>query len=213
MHIPDGILPPAVSFLGYGLTGLTTWYCLRQIDRESHPQEQIPKAALLAGAFFISSLIHIPLPPVSIHLILNGLIGILLGYYAFLAILIGLFFQAVMFGHGGLTSLGVNALLMGIPSLLMGLGYRWLQQTQPRFLRRGHSWLAFLLGAGALALSAIAFTLLILSFISPDVDPQAERAYLYLTLGGYFLQALIEGTFTVLILAFLQKVKPELLKD
>jgi cobalt/nickel transport system permease protein len=95
----------------------------------------------------------------------------------------------------------------------MGLGYRWLQQTQPRFLRRGHSWLAFLLGAGALALSAIAFTLLILSFISPDVDPQAERAYLYLTLGGYFLQALIEGTFTVLILAFLQKVKPELLKD
>ena len=41
-----------------------------------------------------------------------------LGYFAFPAILIGLLFQALVIGHGGLTTLGVNAAMMGIPALL-----------------------------------------------------------------------------------------------
>ncbi|MFP4007617.1 MAG: energy-coupling factor ABC transporter permease, partial [Spirulinaceae cyanobacterium] len=98
MHIPDGLLPSSVYISGYAITGGVTWYSLRQISQKSNPQTQIPQASLLTAAFFVSSLIHIPIPPTSIHFVLNGLMGIILGYYAFPAILIGLFFQAVMFG-------------------------------------------------------------------------------------------------------------------
>ena len=118
MHIPDGFIPPSLCIAGYALTGGVTWYCLRKINRTTNPSQQIPKASLLTAAFFVASLIHIPLPPSSLHLVLNGMMGTILGYYAFPAILIGLFFQAVMFQHGGLSTLGVNAAMMGIPALL-----------------------------------------------------------------------------------------------
>ena len=92
MHISDGLLPAPVAISGYAITGFATWYSLRQINRQSEPTQGIPKASLLTAAFFVASSIHIPVPPTSLHLILNGLLGVVLGYYAFPAILIGLFF-------------------------------------------------------------------------------------------------------------------------
>jgi cobalt/nickel transport system permease protein len=118
VHIPDGILPAQVCAAGYAITGLATWYSLRQINRKPDPTAEIPKASLLTAAFFVASSIYIPIPPASVHLILNGLLGVVLGYFAFPAILIGLLFQALVIGHGGLTTLGVNAAMMGIPALL-----------------------------------------------------------------------------------------------
>ncbi|MEN8447025.1 MAG: CbiM family transporter, partial [Cyanobacteria bacterium J06555_13] len=112
MHIPDGIVPAQVCIAGYGTTGLLTWFSLRQIDRQGNSAAKVPKAALLTAAFFVASSIYIPIPPASVHLLLNGLLGVILGYFSFPAILIGLFFQALIVGHGGWTSLGVNATMM-----------------------------------------------------------------------------------------------------
>ncbi|MEA5419146.1 cobalt transporter CbiM [Spirulina sp. CCNP1310] len=206
MHIPDGLLPPQIMIGGYALTGGITWFTLRQIHRTSDPTAQLPKASLLTAGFFVLSLIHIPVPPTSIHLVLNGLMGIILGYYAFPAILIGLFFQAVMFGHGGLSSLGVNALIMGLPALLAyglsqwGEGRNWRQMT--RF------------GGGAIALfaAALLYVGLTLSTIAPELDADLERAAIVAALGGYGIQALIEGAFTVMAINFLERVKPEILQ-
>jgi cobalt/nickel transport system permease protein len=207
MHIPDGFLPPTVYLTGYGITGAMTWYSLRQIRRASLPPEkQIPKASLLTSAFFVASLIHFPIPPTSIHLVMNGLMGIVLGYYAFLGILIGLFFQAVMFGHGGLASLGINAVIMGIPAIIAYHLFRWKNPLPEKIM-------AFLAGAGALALSAIIFTLIMTTFISSDLDVQAEKTAIYFALIAYGIQAVIEGFFTMIIVAFLEKVKPEILDN
>jgi cobalt/nickel transport system permease protein len=118
MHISEGYLPAEVCIGGYAIASLTTWYSLRQINKSVDPSAGVPKAALLTAAFFIASSIKIPLPPSSVHLLLYGLLGITLGYYAFPAILVGLFLQAVIFQHGGLTTLGVNAAIAGIPTLL-----------------------------------------------------------------------------------------------
>lgn len=213
MHIPDGFLPPGVCIAGYALTGGVTWYCLRQIDRDRNLQANIPKASLLTAAFFVASLIHIPIPPTSIHLIFNGLMGALLGYYAFLAILIGLFFQAVMFQHGGMSTLGVNAIIIGSPSIA---AYYLFQQRgrlrgeKPMILT---TILSFASGAGALLLSAAMFAILLVTNISPDMDVNAERTAIVISLGSYSIQAAIEGVFTVMLISFLEKVKPELLKS
>ncbi|GAB4574889.1 MAG: cobalt transporter CbiM [Anaerolineae bacterium] len=209
MHIPDGILPAAVSAAGFVTAGGLTWAALRQIEREEDPRAQVPKAALLTAGFFVASWIHIPVPPTSVHLVLNGLLGVTLGWYAMPAILIGLFFQAVMFQHGGLTTLGVNATMMGLPALL---AYR-LFQLRHTLRLEGRTWLgvfAFLGGALGLGLAAlIAFSLLILT-IPETMDVAAERAAITgLTLAHVPLMV-IEGAFTALVVLFLDRVKPGL---
>lgn len=212
MHIPDGFLPPHICLTGYALTGGVTWYSLRQIRNDRYTQANIPKASLLTAAFFVASLIHIPLPPTSVHLILNGLMGAVLGYYAFPAILIGLFFQAVMFQHGGMSTLGVNAIILGTPAIA---AYHLFSQRENLSGKRQllTKVFSFIAGAGALLLSAMMFTLLLVTNISPDMNISAERTAIFLSLGGYAIQAVIEGVFSVMLISFLEQVKPELLKS
>lgn len=211
MHIPDGILPISVAVAGYVVTGVATRYSLRKINQLEDPHASLPKAALLTSAFMVASWIHIPVPPISVHLILNGLLGVALGYYAFPAILIGLFFQAIMFQHGGLTTLGVNAAMMGLPALL---AYH-IFQFHHRFGKNNQSSLvtfAFLGGALGLGVAAaIAFTLLITT-IPAHIDVAAERASIIALMAGHLPLMLIEGIITAMIVLFLQRVKPELLE-
>ena len=215
MHIPDGILPTGVLVGGYAVTGAATWLSLRKINQQENPQAGVPKAALLTAAFFVASWIHIPLPPTSVHLVLNGLLGVALGYYAFPAILIGLFLQAIMFQHGGLTTLGVNAAMMGIPALLayglFQLGLR-LAPTDPANPRRrivvGVA--AFVAGALGLALAAFIAYMLLVTPIPATLDADVERAAITALTLAHLPLALIEGVFTVLVVEFLLRVKPEL---
>ena len=214
MHIPDGILPAQLCIGGYGLTGFTTWFCLQKINRSADPAQGIPKAALLTAAFFTASLVHIPIPPTSVHFVLNGLLGVVLGYYAFPAILVGLFLQAVMFGHGGFSTLGVNALIMGLPALVAALIF----QLSDRFPTRLNppaviSLFSFLAGATAVALSTLMFYSLVLFNLPADLDANAERTALLTLAFAHLPLILLEGVFTVIVVSFLAKVKPELLRN
>ncbi len=211
MHIPDGILPAAVCVAGYATAGALTWQALRKIQAQEEPEAEVPKAALLTATFFVASWVHIPVPPTSVHLVLNGLLGVVLGWYAVPAILIGLFFQAVMFQHGGLTTLGVNTTLMALPALI-AFG---LFQLRHRLRLEGRAWLggfAFVGGALGLGLAAlIAFALLILT-IPGTLDAATEQtAITGLTLAHLPLM-ILEGTFTALVVLFLARVKPELIR-
>ncbi len=207
MHVPDGFLPAPVCIAGYGLTGLTTWYSLKRIQRQADPARHVPKASLLAAAFFVASSIHIPVPPLSVHLVLNGLLGALLGFYAFPSILIGLFFQAMFIGHGGLSTLGVNACIMGLPALLAYAVFR-LRSHLP--LRRRDTIASFLAGSIGVGLGAALFIGVIVLTLPPTLDAGTERTAL-LGLGlAHLPLVLAEGAFTAVLVTFLQRVKPEL---
>jgi cobalt/nickel transport system permease protein len=213
VHIPDGIVSAQVCAAGYALTGLATWYSLRQINRKPDPTAEIPKASLLTAAFFVASSIYIPVPPASVHLILNGLLGVVLGYFAFPAILIGLFFQALVIGHGGLTTLGVNATMMGIPALLayhIFQGRNTIGKALPEPARTGV--FAFLGGALGLGIAALIFLTLVILNIPADMDVNAERAAILTLSIAHIPLMLVEGTFTAMLVLFLQRVKPELLE-
>ncbi len=211
MHIPDGILPAPVCIGGYALAAPLLGYALRKINRMPDVTEQIPKASLLTAAFFIASSIHIPIPPSSVHLVLNGLLGAVLGYFAVPAIAIGLFLQAVMFGHGGLTTLGVNTVMMGLPALLAA----WVFRLRHRFgrlgARRADLLFAFLAGSMGLGLAAIIFFGLILATLPSGLDAQTERLAVYGLIASHVPLVLIEGVFTAMLVSFLRRVKPELL--
>src|SRR5947209_6463363 len=103
VHISNGVLQPSWWFGGLVLAVVLLWIASRGIR-----DEEIPLIALLTAAIFISSSIHIPLGPASVHLLLNGLVGVLLGWRAALAEAVGLLLQCVLIGHGGYEALGVN---------------------------------------------------------------------------------------------------------
>ena len=65
----------------------------------------IPRIALMTAAFFVASLIHVPIGPTSVHLLLNGLVGVLLGWRSALAIAVGLLLHGL---PGGETDHGVE---------------------------------------------------------------------------------------------------------
>ncbi len=213
MHIPDGILPAQVCAAGYAITGLATWYSLRQINRRPDPAAEVPKASLLTAAFFVASSIYIPVPPASVHLILNGLLGVVLGYFAFPAILIGLFFQALVIGHGGITTLGVNAAMMGIPALLAyhifqlrhSVGKSLAEPTRTGVF-------AFLGGALGLGIAALIFLALIIFNIPAELDAGAEQTAVLALSVSHVPLAIVEGIFTAMLVLFLRRVKPELLE-
>lgn len=113
VHISDGVLAPDWWGGGFLIAGLCAWLGARRLR-----DDEIPKIALLTAAFFVASLIHVRVGPTSVHLLLNGLLGVLLGWRVFLAIPVGLLLQVMLIQHGGFTTLGVNTCVMAFPALL-----------------------------------------------------------------------------------------------
>ncbi len=113
VHILDGVLTWPWVVGGFLGAAALCWWGMRRLR-----EEEIARIAVLSSAFFVASLIHVPtLAPTSVHLLLNGLVGVLLGPRSAMAILLALFLQAVLVGHGGLTTLGVNTCIMALPAL------------------------------------------------------------------------------------------------
>ena len=212
MHISEGILPGPILIGGYAIAGLATWYSLRQISKQNNPTDGVPKAALLTAAFFVSSSIHIPIPPASVHFVLNGLLGAVLGCYAFPAILIGLLFQAVMFGHGGLTTLGVNAVIMGVPAIIAARIFQLRHGVGDRLKSSvSLNLFGFLAGATGLGIAALLFFGLIIIYIPSDLDAKTEQTAIFGLMLAHVPLMGIEGIFTAMVVSFLRRVKPELL--
>lgn len=118
MHIPDGILALPVLAAGWAITIALIAITLWRSERVGGVIAAIPRLAVMTSAFFAVSLLHIPVGPTCVHLTLAGLMGIILGMLAFPAIFIGLVLQAFLLGHGGVTVLGVNTVNLGIPALV-----------------------------------------------------------------------------------------------
>lgn len=131
MHIAEGVL--SLPVLATGAAGAIAGIAigLKKMDMET-----VPRAGIVSAALFVASLIHVNLGATSVHLVLNGIGGLLLGFCLFPAYVVALFLQAVLFQFGGIVVLGVNTCTMAFSGVLGGLMGRYI-------LRVGWSpWLA-----------------------------------------------------------------------
>ncbi|RVU29295.1 cobalt transporter CbiM [Neptunomonas marina] len=197
MHIVDGALSNEILAIGAVVGALGVAKGLRDMD-----YEQMPVTALLASVFFVASYIHLPVGVSSIHLILNGLIGLALGWAAFPALLVALLLQAVFFGFGGFLVLGVNLINIAIPAVLVGLLLRHALAitTQKRQL----AMLGALAGGGAVTLTAF----MVAGTLALNGDaflPAAKLAFL-----SSLPLVVIEAAVTAAAVALIGQVKPEL---
>lgn len=197
MHISEGVLSPAVLAGGAGLAVMGTAIGLKKLDYEA-----IPRVAILSAAFFVASLIHVPVGPVGLHLVLNSLMGLLLGWVAVPAILIALFLQALLFQFGGLTVLGVNTVVMAAPAVLCFYAYRGLLRRQGTSASVG----AFACGATAILLSGLLVAAALIT------TGQAFLQVAELVLLAHIPVMIVEGVITLFIFLFLKKVRPEMLE-
>jgi cobalt/nickel transport system permease protein len=197
MHISEGVLSPAVLGGGAALAVAGCAIGLKKLDYEA-----IPRVAILSAAFFVATLIHVPIGPVAEHLVLNGLMGLLLGWMAVPAILIALFLQALLFQFGGLTTLGVNTVTMAAPAVICFYAYRGLLRRQgtPAAVA------AFACGATSILLSGVLVAVALIT------TGQAFLQVAELVLLAHIPVMIIEGVITLFIFLFLKKVRPEMLE-
>ena len=196
MHISEGILSAPVLIVEASLTAAAVSYAIKKMD-----YKQMSKVAILSSTFFVASFIHIPIGLSSVHLILNGVIGILLGWSAFPAILVALTFQAVLFQFGGLTSLGVNTFNMAFPAII---GFYLFHRGISGKNNLKALIFAFACGFLAVMFSAV-LTAMALSFTG-EVFIKIAKLILVTHLPVMF----VEGILTSFCIGFLRKVRPEI---
>ncbi len=197
MHISEGILSAPVLVTGAGLTAAAVGYSLKKMEHK-----EVPKVAILSSVFFVASLIHVPIGPSSVHLILNGVIGVLLGWSAFPAILVALALQGVLFQFGGITTLGVNTLNMALPAIICFYLFNRGVRSENNFIALI---LAFVCGFLAVLLSGV----MVAAALVFTGEPFMQVAKLLLI--THLPVMILEGVLTVFCIGFLKKVRPEIL--
>ena len=196
MHISEGILSAPVLVSGAALAAAGTAIGLKKLD-----YDKIANAGMLSAAFFVAALIHVPIGPTSVHLIFNGIVGILLGWAAFPAILVALMLQAVLFQFGGITTLGANTVIMALPAVICyHLFGRFISGKPSKAMIAG-----FACGFSSVLLSAL---LLAATLICTG---DSFRAIAELVVLAHAPIMVIEGIITAFCIGFLKKVRPEIL--
>lgn len=197
MHLSDGIVTWQVLAGGTALAAAGLAAGIRELK-----PERIPRVAVLSSAFFVGSLIHIPVGVSSAHLILNGLCGLLLGWAAFPSIFVALTFQVLLFQYGGVTVLGLNTFVMAFPAVVVWMFFRRAVAGGSRTLALAG---AFFAGFLSVVLSAV----ILAAFLSLSGEQFREAAVV--AIAWHIPVMLAEGLICALCVGFLRKVKPEML--
>jgi cobalt/nickel transport system permease protein len=118
MHIPDGFLSPSVFIPAFIITIIFWAICLKKIKLT---EKQVPIMGLLTALFFAAMMMNYPIVGgTTAHLLGGASMGLILGPFAGgISVTIILVLQALLFGDGGLTTLGANVLNMGIIDVLV----------------------------------------------------------------------------------------------
>lgn len=196
MHISEGVLSGPVLISGGAIAAAGTAIGLKKLD-----YDRIAQAGILSAVFFVASLIHVPVGPANAHLILNGLVGLLLGWAAFPVILVALILQAILFQFGGITALGVNTMIMALPAVMCYIVCSpFLHKKSALALPA-----AFACGFLSILLSALVLGLALVFTEENFFEVSA------IVIVAHIPVMIIEGIITALCVAFLKKVQPTML--
>ncbi|MGB5423451.1 MAG: cobalt transporter CbiM [Desulfobacterales bacterium] len=196
MHISEGVLSAPVLISGGVLAAAGTAIGLKKID-----YDHLARVGILSATFFVASLVHVPIGPSSIHLIMNGIVGLLLGWAAFPAILVALLLQGVFFQFGGITTLGVNTLIMALPAVIGYYLFAPLLHKDRKYL---------LLAGFGCGFCAVLFGGVIVGLALMFTEENFFKVAM-LVVTAHIPVMIIEGIVTAFCLAFLKKVQPAML--
>ena len=115
IHLPDGVLPIWLWVSGYFVAILIGAILLRFIKKEELTR-RLPLLGMMAAAMILGASVEII--PIAYHVNLTVITGILLGpCLIFLATFVVNVVLA-LFGHGGITVIGLNTLILSVEGIL-----------------------------------------------------------------------------------------------
>jgi len=215
MHIPDGILPVGLWVIGFIVMALAVGFSLFRL-RGMDMTKKIPLLGAVSAAMLVAMSLEIL--PLFYHINLSVVAGILLGpALGFLAAFIANLILALM-GHGGITVIGLNTLLLGSEAVLGHTLFYLFKKRLPVF------WRAVTATVLTLFMTTVALIgIVAVSHIDPELISHGDEhglihkgqvsvqtfAIMVLSLGviGWSIEAAITGA----VVKFISQVKPDLL--
>lgn len=203
MHIPDGFLDIWVAGLLWLGSVMVISLAVQRVQGELG-DERTPLLGVVAAGIFAAQMLNWPIPGgTSAHFVGGAFAGILLGpSLGILAMTAVVTIQALVFGDGGIITLGANLFAMAIVDVLIGAA---LYQLLNGIHRTGA---AFVAGWGAITISAL--------IVGISVGLSSAFAYklsvtVPIMVVGHATLGLIEGAITAAVYGYLVSVRPDLI--
>lgn len=115
IHVPDGFIPPLWWLTGWLLCGVALFFLIRRLKGDD-VRRRMPFVGVVSALMLIT--MNVPLGIIPLHLSLAVLSGILAGpALGFMAVFVVVLLMA-LFGHGGITVVGINTLILGSEAVL-----------------------------------------------------------------------------------------------
>ncbi len=223
MHIPDGYLGPATCGIFYAVM-LPVWTIASRIVKKTLQVKQVPLLAIGAAFSFVIMMFNVPIPGGTTgHAVGGVLIAILLGpWAACIAITVALVIQALLFGDGGITAIGANCFNMAFVLPFAGyyiykaISFNSSLDSNRKVIAAGV--------AGYIALNIAAFLTGVEFGLQPILHHTANGQALYCPYGlnvavpvmageHLLIFGWVEAVVTALVVKYLQKQSPDLLKQ
>jgi cobalt/nickel transport system permease protein len=235
IHLPDGILPVWLWVLGWILLALII-LILKGFYEKERFSAKIPLVATFSAIMVISMSLEIV--PIFYHINLSVVSAIILGPAWFIVCSFVVNLILAFFGHGGITVVGLNSLVIAVEGILGYFLFKTLWSIFKKMFWAGFvsTFLAlfistlFALGIVSLGTSDISKAFGIgeklhsktdrgfLKFETGEAEKQKEEAlaefdfkkFFFLILGFGSIGWALEGLITAGILRYLHKVRPGL---
>ncbi|WP_405305491.1 energy-coupling factor ABC transporter permease [Methanobrevibacter sp.] len=203
MHIPDGLIPfeQAMVYLVVSLiiVAVSFYYVSKKTDME----RRLVLSGVLTAITVVATSVTIPSPMgIPMHFFIIPLVVLILGpFNAILVSFLSLLVQALGIGEGGITTLGINVLDMGIIlSCVVYFVYKLFSSINERFAVFSST------VAGILAATLIQILILVLA------NTTSLEVLLGSLLPYYLMIGIIEGIANVIILEFISRTNNNILE-
>lgn len=199
MHLSEGVLHTPILLAGAVLAVAGIAVGLRRLE-----SERLPLTALFAAAFFVAGTIHVPVGIGSVHLILNGMAGLFLGWAVFPAFLIALLLQVIFFSFGGFAVLSVNLCVMATPAVIAH--YLFRSRLQPHMALKDR--LLVGIGAGVIGVGGAGA---LASFVLMLDGGKSYLNLVWLLLVSHIPVFILDSIISVGVITLLGKMYPEVM--
>jgi cobalt/nickel transport system permease protein len=203
MHIPDAFIPIWQGGIYWIIALVFVILALRWAKNEMS-EEKLPLVAVLAAGIFALQSFNLPVSMgTSGHLVGGALAAIILGspFAAVFILTLVLIVQGVLFGDGGLTTMGANIINMGVIGGFVGFySFKGLMKMTKSMPVSGFiaAWLACLIPALACAIE------MFLAGTFPLKEGLLAMGIYHAAIG------VIEGIVTVAAIYLITSVRPDL---
>jgi cobalt/nickel transport system permease protein len=232
IHLPDGVLPVWLWVLGYVVAILAGAILLR-LTKKEELTKRLPLLGMMAAAMVLGAAVEIV--PIAYHVNLTVISGILLGpSLIFLATFVVNVILA-LFGHGGLTVIGLNTLILSVEGILGYFLFRFFWKVLKRLTPATFlaTFIALLFSTfamiGVVSLGTSHYKELIHQeekgifefHLSKEKDQHVEgkrekneinlKRFIAIVLPLGFIGWILEGVITTLIARYIYRLRPDLL--